>query len=107
MEVVRVHGAFPIVGVAVMLHLDADKRIDLSKLAMCGIEDIPYKPSWLDEMLIGEAPNDDLFHSVGARISTEIQATSDRNVDAEYRRSIAGVFAKRALNLAYERTILH
>lgn len=97
LEVSRVHGAFALVGAAALLHTDGEGRIDLSRLALCGVGGTPMVPSWLDTTLIGERPSVRLFEQVGRRIREAVDPPGEAGEDREYRRSVAGSLTARAL----------
>lgn len=102
-EVTRVHGAFALVGAAAVVHLDPDGRCDLARLALCGLGGAPHLPLWLEEMLIGEPPQDQLFTEVERRIRQEVQPWADVHASAEYRREVSGTLAARSLRMAFQR----
>lgn len=103
MEVARVHGAFAIVGVAALVSVGADGRIELAMLGLCGIGGTPYSPPWLDEMLVGESSGDALFSEVGERVRDSIDPPTDLHAGSESRRHVASVLSRRALALASRR----
>jgi aerobic carbon-monoxide dehydrogenase medium subunit len=104
LEVARVHGAFALVGAAAVVHTDADKRLDICRLALCGVGGTPYAPSWLESMLIGEHPTARLLSQVGKRVRQSIDPSGDAHADREYRRTIAGTLAAKTLAAAVRRT---
>lgn len=103
LEVARVHGAFAIVAVAALLHLGADGRIDLVRLALSGVGPTPHMPSWLAEMATEERPSQELFARIGERVRDEVRPSGDGHAGSEYRRVLAGVLAARALVDAAQR----
>ena len=104
LEVARVHGAFALVGAAAIVHTDADQRIDLCRLALCGVGGTPFAPPWLDSMLIGEQPSARLLAQVGERVQQSVDSSGDADVDREYRRTVAGMLAAKTLAAAVRRT---
>lgn len=102
-EVARVHGAFALAGAAALLHLDAAGRIDLARLALCGVEEAPAAPAWLGEMLLGQRPGRELFGRVADRLRASVEPLADLHAGADYRRALAGVLAARALQTAHLR----
>ena len=103
-EISLTHGAFALVGVAALLHLDPRGRVNLARLALCGVEGTPYSPPWLEEMMLGQAAGQDLFERVGARVRETLSPASDRNLGSESRRTMAGALTSRALAAAHRRT---
>lgn len=103
LEVARVHGAFALVGVAALVHANTDRRIDLARLALCGVGGTPYAPPWLEEMLIGERLTASLLAQVDERVRQSVDPHGDTHAGPEYRRSIAGTMAAKALAVAGRR----
>jgi CO/xanthine dehydrogenase FAD-binding subunit len=102
-EVARTHGAFALVGVAALVRLDPNGRIEAARLALCGVGGTPYAPEWLDELSVGERPDGSTFDRMATRLSAEIDPPDDIHATGAYRRKVAGVLAGRALRLASSR----
>ncbi len=103
LELTRVHGAFALVGVAALVGLDASGAVSRARLALCGVGGTPYAPEWLDEVVVGELPGEELFGAVGARVADSVEPGGDAHADPQYRRRLAGVLTRRALALAARR----
>jgi aerobic carbon-monoxide dehydrogenase medium subunit len=103
LEVARVHGAFALVGVAALVHANADRRIDLARLALFGVGGTPYTPSWLEKMLVGERLTASLLGQVEERVRQSVDTHGDAHAGPEYRRTVAGSMAARALVAAGRR----
>ncbi|MBI3764260.1 MAG: xanthine dehydrogenase family protein subunit M [Chloroflexi bacterium] len=103
LEVARVHGAFALVGVAALVHLDRNGIVDLARIALCGVDGVPYAPEWFEEMIVGQRPGSDLFSQVGRRLRETLQPVSDPVIGAEYRRTAASSLVVRALDTAHRR----
>ena len=104
LEVARTHGAFALAGVAAVVHLDAAGAIDHAALALCGVGAAPYVAAWLADMTSGERPDDSLFEHVAQRIHDEISPYDDGHATADYRRRVAVVLTRRALQAAASRS---
>lgn len=102
-EITITHGSSALVGVAALLHVDERGRIDLARLALCGVDGTPYAPAWLDAMLLGELANQALFERVADRVRTTLAPAPDRNLSAESRRVMAAALVGRALAKAHRR----
>lgn len=102
-ELTRVHGAFALVGVAALVGLGTDGTVARARLALCAVGGTPYAPDWLDEVVLGELPGDELFEAVGTRVSDSVEPGGDGHAGPEYRRRLAGVLTRRALRLATAR----
>lgn len=103
LEVARTHGAFALVGVAAILGVGMDGRIDRARLALCGVSGSPWVPDWLDEVALGEKPDPALFGEIGRRVKAEIEPMSDAHADGGYRRDVAATLVVRALEEADRR----
>jgi CO/xanthine dehydrogenase FAD-binding subunit len=86
-----------------LVRLASNGRIDSARLALCGVGGTPYAPEWLDELSVGERPDDATFDSVAARVAAEIDPQDDIHATGAYRRRVAGVLVKRSLRLAASR----
>jgi aerobic carbon-monoxide dehydrogenase medium subunit len=96
-EIARTHGAFALAGVAALLHVGGDGRIDRVRLALLGVGSVPYVPEWLDEMALGEPADELLFRRIGERVRDEVAPFDDVHATAEYRKRVAAVLTARAL----------
>jgi aerobic carbon-monoxide dehydrogenase medium subunit len=103
-EVARTHGAFALAGAAALLHVAAGGGIDLARLALLGVGSVPYVPEWLDEVAVGEAPEELLFRRIGERVVDEVAPFDDVHATADYRRRVAGALTARALADAARRS---
>ena len=102
-EFARRFGDFAIVGVAVLLVRDQDKIAD-ARIALTGVGDKPWREPGVERMLVGEKASTDLFVKIGAEIATRINPGSDIHASESYRRSLAAVLTRRALNAAWQKT---
>jgi carbon-monoxide dehydrogenase medium subunit len=102
-ELTRIHGAFALVGVAALVELGDRGALARVRLALCGVGGTPYAPEWLDEVVSGEQPSEELFDAVGRRVAGSVEPGGDAHAGPEYRRRLAGVLTRRALILATQR----
>jgi aerobic carbon-monoxide dehydrogenase medium subunit len=100
-EVARTHGAFALAGAAALVHTDSNGQIDFARLALCGSGGAPYVPEWLDDVVLGQAPTEELFADVAARIRETAPKSGENGND--YGRKVAGVVAARGLAAAASR----
>ncbi|MBD0281062.1 MAG: xanthine dehydrogenase family protein subunit M [Thermoleophilaceae bacterium] len=103
-EVARTHGAFALAGAAAVLQVGDAGQIASARLALLGVGSAPYVPEWLEEMAVGEAPDEPLFRRIGARVVDEIAPLDDIHASADYRRRVAAVLTARALRDAANRS---
>jgi carbon-monoxide dehydrogenase medium subunit len=100
LEVARTHGAFALAAVAALLRVDASGNVDHIRLGLAGVGGVPYVPSWLDELALGEVSGEALFRRIGERVADEVEPFDDIHATASYRKRVAGVLSARALAAA-------
>ena len=105
MEISRRHGDFALVGIACVVRIDADGRCSDARLVLTGVGGVPYVSQVGQEALLGEQPSQALFERVQEVVSTDpgLEPEGDIHASAIYRKEVAGVMAKRALKVAFER----
>src|SRR5438094_8886048 len=101
-EFARRFGDFAIVGVATSLTLAKDQITD-ARIALTGVSDKPWRERWIEEILIGKKAAPDLFNKAAGEIAASIDPSSDIHGSAAYRKSLASVLARRALNEALQK----
>ena len=106
LEVVRRHGDFAIVGLAVSLTL-ADGVISDARLAFAGVSDVPVRVAEAEDLLVGERPSAELFAEAAHVATAPLDPPADLNGSPEYRKQIAATLVRRGLQAAadnaYER----
>jgi CO/xanthine dehydrogenase FAD-binding subunit len=103
MEFARRSGDFAVVGVAVLLVRDQDKIAD-ARIALTGVGDKPWREPRVEQMLVEQKASTDLFGKIGVEIAARINPGSDIHASESYRRSLATVLTRRALNDAWQKT---
>jgi aerobic carbon-monoxide dehydrogenase medium subunit len=98
-EYARRHGDFAIAGAAALLEADIDGRITRAALLSFGVEAAPKRLSEAERTLIGQHADSLDIKPVVAGASA-LDAMEDVHVTADYRRHLAGVLIRRALNEA-------
>jgi carbon-monoxide dehydrogenase medium subunit/2-furoyl-CoA dehydrogenase FAD binding subunit len=102
LELARQHGAFAIASAAAVLTLD-DGHIGQARLCLGGVGPGPLRADRAEERLAGEAPSPSLFAEAARLAAEDTDPSGDIHGSAEYRRHVAEVYARRALDLAYQR----
>ena len=95
-EYSRRHGDYAIVGVAVLMTLDAHRRITKLSLALCGVAPGPVRLHEAEKALVGQVADATQFERA-AEVARGIEAMEDAHVTADYRQHLAGVLTGRAL----------
>lgn len=98
-EYARRHGDFAIAGGAALLEAGGDGRITRATLVTFGVEAAPNRLSEAERRLIGQHV-DSLDTEPVVAAARALDAMEDAHVTADYRRHLAGVLIRRALNEA-------
>ena len=99
LEVVRRHGDFAIVGLAVSLTL-ADGVISDARLAFAGVADVPVRAAEAEDLLVGQRPSAELFAEAARVATAALDPPADLNGSPEYRKQIAATLVRRGLQAA-------
>jgi len=103
-EMARRHGDYALVGVAVLLSLDAADRIARIRIALLSVGEGPVLPQRAMASLAGQAATEDAFRAAAElAASAEIEPPSDIHASPAYRRQLARVLTRRALVRAANR----
>jgi CO/xanthine dehydrogenase FAD-binding subunit len=79
----------------------ADGKCANVRLAVSSLD--PEIASEIAESAKGKVVSPDLLHTIGDRVMKAVNPVDDFRASAEYRREMAGVLAKRALEMAWKR----
>ena len=102
LEFSRRHGDFAIVSAAALLEEDGGGKITRASLTLGGIAPAPVRARDVEKMLTGAAASSRLFNDAG-EACRKLEVMEDVHVTAAYRRQLAAVLARRALEKAHER----
>ncbi|MBV9581059.1 MAG: xanthine dehydrogenase family protein subunit M [Chloroflexi bacterium] len=102
-EVARRRGDFAMVGVAAVLGLDAEGRIDLARLAYTSMGPRPLRAPHGEMALVGEWPTADAFARAAAAAMADLEPGDDQHATRGYRLHVARGLTARALTRALER----
>lgn len=100
MELSRRHGDFALAGVACQVRFAKNGRIDDVALAFFGVGDTPVRIDEAEALLRGGPPSARAFASASAAASAAVRPSDDAHATAAYRRHVAGVLTRRALQAA-------
>ncbi|MBI4300753.1 MAG: xanthine dehydrogenase family protein subunit M [Chloroflexi bacterium] len=101
-EVARRHGDFALVGVIAVLGL-TEGRISEARLVCFGVGGRPVRFPEIEGQLVGSTPSEDLFSATARQVSASVDPDGDIHASAAYRKEVAGVLTRRALEQASER----
>lgn len=101
-EFARRHGDFAIVSAAALIEADKDGRIARAALAIGGAGAAPLRIDAVEAELVGRTGGHGSF-AAAAELCGGIEADDDIHAPAAYRRHLARVLARRALEAAWSR----
>ena len=97
-EVGRRHGDYALVGLACSLTVES--TITAAALSFFGAGSTPIRLGEVEQLLIGEEPNEAAFTTAAAAVRSSIEPSADVHGSANYRRYLAGVLTQRGLTQA-------
>lgn len=101
-EVSRRHGDFAMAGVAATVATDASGICTQARVALLALADRPVLSERVSSMLVGERPTADAIRSAAeAAAEHDIDPASDIHASSRYRRRLAAVLIRRALERAF------
>ena len=100
-EVSRRHGDFALIGVAAIITPDANGNLRVVRLVFTGA--VPVRSRSAEEFLTGKAPDPDLFREAARLGARALDPDSDIHATAQYRKEVAAVLGRRALQQAADR----
>lgn len=104
LEIARRHGDFALVGVAASVSLDDRGRCADARVVLLSVGDRPMIAASAAKALVGETPTAEAVRATAeAAASQDIDPTSDIHASAAYRRQLARVLTRRALETAFAR----
>jgi CO/xanthine dehydrogenase FAD-binding subunit len=103
LEESRRHGDFAMVGVAVLLVLDVERRCTQVAVSLTGVDGAPYKVAEASTILRGQVVDEVRIAEVAQAASDGVEPEGDIHASAEFRRHLSGVLTRRALAKAAER----
>jgi carbon-monoxide dehydrogenase medium subunit len=104
MEVARRRHDFALVGVAAVVSLDGKGAIRQARMVFLSAGDRPMEAHRAEDVLAGQAPTPEAIRAAAEiAASDDIDPSSDIHATAEFRRHLAKVLARRALDQACRR----
>lgn len=102
LEFRRRHGSYALMGTAVLVHLDGE-NVDRVAISLCGVDETPVRAREAEEVVAGNAPSEEVFAEAAEAAARDLDPLPDPKGSPEYRRKLARVFVRRALDLAVRR----
>ena len=103
MKAAQPASGFAVVGVAVSLILDADGACDLASIGVTGVASKAYRAAAVQDALVGGNLAEGAIAKAAAHAADGVDANSDIFASADYRRHLAEVYTRRAIQTATER----
>ena len=91
---------FAIVGIAVRVRRAADGKIGFIRIGVTGVGPTAYRATAAEAKLTGTAGSDADIAAAAALVAENIDANSDLNASAEFRKHLASTHAARAIRAA-------
>lgn len=102
-ETARRHGDFALAGVAAMVSLDEKNKCIGARVVLMSLGDKPIDAQGATKVLVGESPDAKVIGAAAEAIDAEIDPQSDVHASADFRRHLAKVLTRRALETALAR----
>jgi carbon-monoxide dehydrogenase medium subunit len=102
-EASRRHGDFAMVGVAVVLRIDAAGNVADSRIVLTGVGGTAVRVVDAEALLRGATPGREPFEAAAERAVRDLEPPSDLHASRAYRRHVARVLVRRALEQAVAR----
>jgi aerobic carbon-monoxide dehydrogenase medium subunit len=102
-EVARRVGDFAMVGVSVVLRLDADGQVAFVRLAYASMGPKPLRAGRAERALIGERPTPERFAHAAESAMADLDPDDDLHATRAYRLQVGQALTRRALARALER----
>lgn len=104
LELARRHGDYAQAGVAAVVRLDENGICSQARLVYLNVGEVPMVAEEAIGMLVGHVPSADLIAAVAhSAAQNEIDPTGDIHATADYKRHLAFVLGKRAIERAVAR----
>ena len=103
LELARRHGDFAIAGVGALVSLGAGGEVADARVALIGVGERAVRSSAAEQILRGSVPTGDVLVEAAGAVAGEIEPNGDIHASADYRRHVAGVLVRRALETAVAR----
>jgi carbon-monoxide dehydrogenase medium subunit len=99
----QVASGFALVGVAARITVDRGGRIEAIAVGVTGVGAKAYRAEAVERGLRGRKPSPKLLAEAARHAAHGVEALSDLHASAEYRREMAAVFTRRAVECALAR----
>lgn len=98
LEITHRKGDFALVGVATVVRLDPDGRVEDCRIVCSGVGSTPFRAVAAEDAIRGNQLGDDVLLDAQSATGEGMAATDDIHATASYRRHVAGVIVRRCLS---------
>jgi carbon-monoxide dehydrogenase medium subunit len=102
-EVARRRGDFAMVGVAIVVELNAKQQCQEARIALFGVGEKPERMEPAEELVRGKEGSESQLAALAQTVSDDMRPLSDVHASAEYRKEVGGILTRRALENAFKR----
>jgi carbon-monoxide dehydrogenase medium subunit len=106
-ELKRAAQTFPTISAAAAVRVDdptaADPAIEEARLALANAADVPLHVPGPEAAVEGESLSEDALDEAAEAVMDATRPEDEMHADSEFKREVAGEYARRALETAYER----
>lgn len=103
LEIARRQGDYALVGVAALVTLDEAGRCQRVRLGLSGVAPTPIRAHAAEQRLIGELPHGAALEEAAERAAAATDPPGDVHASAAFRRRLARVCTRQAIELAAQR----
>jgi carbon-monoxide dehydrogenase medium subunit len=100
-------GDFATVGVASVVRLDQDGRIQTAGIGVTGVAETPFAATDAEGTLTGQTPGEEAFRKAGAAAGAQSLPVADVRGSVEYKRAMTAEMTVRSLRTAVERALAY
>jgi aerobic carbon-monoxide dehydrogenase medium subunit len=94
------HGEFATVGVAVAIEIGDGGVMEVARIVLLGVDDIPHRTESAERLLLGSRPGAEVFAAAAEAVAAEIDPPGDTHAGPAQRRRLAQALTRRALTAA-------
>lgn len=103
LELARRHGDFALAGVGTLVTLDEGGAVADARIALIGVGETAVRSPSAERRLVGHPPTAEVTTEAARAVADDLDPNSDIHASADYRRHVATVLVRRALDTAVAR----
>jgi carbon-monoxide dehydrogenase medium subunit len=103
MKLERRVGDFATVGVAVVVKLGGDGKIERAGIGLTAVAETPFAATDAEAALVGKDPSEEVYRAAGDAAAAQSRPSDDSHGPADYKRAMVAEMTVRALRVAVDR----